>query len=176
MRTHQRALVGSFPGSCKNWLGSDVCYPTRLRLQLQQPRWSLMFMDSSRRCGIGGNPRTHSRLGEQCNIRDPKPDVQCSKGVRPVAPAILGFGTEVAPTVGGLLRSGVAVAGDTMRHRPGPLCRGTPAPVRSEESKTSKPRQIEQTDTSVQAYHEASASAAQATCTDQTLQSHRSLL
>ena len=63
-------------------------------------------MDSSRRCGIGGNPRTHSRLGEQCNIRDPKPDVQCSKGVRPVAPAILGFGTEVAPTVGGCFAVG----------------------------------------------------------------------
>ena len=39
-----------------------------------------------------------------------------------------------------------------------------------------KPRQTEQTNACVHVYHEASAAAAQATCTDQTLQSHRTLL
>ena len=94
LRTHQRALVGSFPSMCENWLGSNVWSPTRLRRLLQRPIWIHACVSSSCRCGIGSNPRTHSRHDtEQCHANHDEPEAHCPEGNAPPSPATLGFGT-----------------------------------------------------------------------------------
>ena len=144
-----------------------------------------MACDFIHRCGDGGNPRTHSRCDSELHKKcQQDPEVHSSEWQEPLhRPAAHGFGTVVAPRVmsWGRHMSLGCFGRDSIELGPG-AARATLSGFQASmpDSKTKpeagKPRQTEQTNACVHVYHEASAAAAQATCTDQTLQSHRTLL
>ena len=146
LRTHQRALVGSFPSMCENWLGSNVWSPTRLRCLLQRPIWIHACVSSSCRCGIGSNPRTHSRHDtEQCHANHDEPEAHCPKGNAPSSPATLGFGTEATPTV--VFRSWQLHSGGVKRitggRSPGPVLSTATFPMQPDKTKACTPDQAQ---------------------------------